>query len=126
MKKVLLAAALMLAAMAPAQAEELLESYVAELGPDDHYNSRGQRLTAAWQIIRQDRANFHRYGIRDPLDEGDSFFASMENRAIAERMLRQGRISRSLAQRIVNENVVVRVEIWGHGSTGTSLHVFVY
>lgn len=126
MKRILLAAAIALAAVAPAAAEELLEAYIAELGPDDHYNSDGKRLTRAWQIIRQDRANFHRYGVRDPLDEGDSFFASIENRAAAERMLRDGTISPGLSRRIVNETVVVRVEIWGYGSTGTALRVFVY
>lgn len=126
MIRILLAAAIALATVAQAQAEDLLEVYIAELGPDDHYNSKGQRLTHAWQIIRQDRANFHRYGIRDALDEGDSFFASIKNRAAAERMLRDGTISRGLSRRIVNETVVVRVEIWGHGSTGTALRVYVY
>ena len=126
MKRLFLAMLLVFAHAPLAVADELLETYVAELGPDDHFNSNGKRLTHAWQIIRQDRANFHRYGVRDPLDEGDSFFGSIENRAIAERMLRRGRISRGLARRIVRENVVVRVEIWGRGTTGTSLRVYVY
>lgn len=126
MKRIFLAAAIVMASLAPAAADELLETYIAELGPDDHYNSRGRRLTAAWQIIRQDRANFHRFGVRDPLDEGDSFFDSMQNRATAERMLRRGVLSRGLSRRIVNGNVVVRVEIWGYGTTGTSLRVYEY
>ncbi len=65
----------------------LLDEYVAYLGEDDHYNSRGKRLTEPWQIIRQDRANFHRFGIRDRGDQGDSFFSSMQNRARMERMI---------------------------------------
>ena len=126
MKRILLVLVIALAPVMPAQADTLLESYVAELGPDDHYNSRGKRLSQAWQVLRQDRANYHRFGIRDRLDEGDSFFASKQNRAIAERMLRRGRIDRGLARRIVNRNIVVIVEIWGRGTTGTSLRVYEY
>lgn len=90
----------------------LLEEYVAYLGEDDHYNSRGARLTEPWQIIRQDRANYHRFGIRDRGDEGDSFFGSTKNRARMERMILNGRIERSAARRIVNERVWIRVEVY--------------
>ncbi|ADZ70005.1 hypothetical protein [Polymorphum gilvum] len=90
----------------------LLEVYVAFLGPADHYNSRGARLTEPWQIIRQDRANFHRFGIRDPGDQGDRFFASANNRERMERMILNGYIDPSAAWRIVNENVWIRVEIY--------------
>lgn len=115
--------AAVLALPVPAQAQELLESYVAYLSPQDHYNSRGTRLTAVWQIIRQDRANFHRYGIRDPGDEWDSFFGSMENRAIAERMLANGYIDRNTARYIVNNAATVRVDIYGYGTRGTHIDV---
>ena len=64
----------------PSQAQQLLESYVAELSERDHFNSAGQRLTTAAAIIRQDRANFHRFGLRDPGDEDDKFFADEGNR----------------------------------------------
>ncbi len=116
--------AIVLVPVAPVQADELLETYVARLGPDDHFNSRGKRLDHAWQILRQDRANYHRFGVRDRLDEGDSFFASKKNRAIAEGMLRRGTIDPGLARSIVTGNVTVVVEIWGRGTTGTSLRVY--
>ena len=32
----------------------------------DHLNSNEQRLKTAAAITRQDRANFHRFGLRDP------------------------------------------------------------
>ena len=83
------------------------------------------RLTNAAAIIRQDRANFHRFGIRDEADQWDSFFSSMENRAIAERMLNNGSSSYSAEQAIVNGPVLVHVQIYGRGSTGTSLNVTV-
>lgn len=115
-----------LAAPIPVHAQQLIESYVAFLSSADHYNSRGQRLTAVGQIIRQDRANFHRYGIRDRQDEWDSFFGSIENRAIAERMLLNGYIDRDTARYIINNEVAVRVEIYGSGTRGTHINVTAY
>ena len=70
-----------------AQAQQLIGSYVARLSEADHFNSSGQRLTSAAAIIRQDRANFHRFGIKDAQDEGDDFFADEGNRAALEQML---------------------------------------
>ena len=93
---------------------------------NDHYNSNGTRLTASWQIIRQDRANYHRFGERDAQDEWDSFFASMENRAAAERMLRDGYIDPATESYIVNNEALVLVEIYGYGSTGTYIRVTPY
>lgn len=108
---VALAAVAGMSAMAVAQGP-LLEVYVAFVGPSDHYNSRGERLTEPWQIIRQDRANFHRFGIRDPGDQGDRYFASSANRARMERMLLNGYIDANARWQIVNDNVWIRVEIY--------------
>jgi hypothetical protein len=38
-------------------------------------------LTSAAAIIRQDRANFQRFGIRDPEDEDDPFLSAALRRA---------------------------------------------
>ncbi|MEC9343022.1 MAG: hypothetical protein VYD64_04165 [Pseudomonadota bacterium] len=90
----------------------LLESYTAFLGSADHFNSRGARLTEPWQVIRQDRANVHRYGVRDPGDEHDSFFASIRNRDRMEQLILGGYIEPNAGWRIVNENVWVTVDIY--------------
>ena len=84
-----------------AQAQQLIGSYVALLSEADHFNSSGQRLTSAAAIIRQDRANFHRFGIKDPEDEGDAF-ADEGNRAALEQMLERGRAEPGVIARIVN------------------------
>jgi hypothetical protein len=63
------------------------ETYYARLSGADHFNSRGQRLKSAAAIIRQDRANYHRFNVRDDEDTGDSYFSSKSNRAALERML---------------------------------------
>jgi hypothetical protein len=100
------------AVVAPARAQELVETYAAYLSEADHFNSNGQRLTSAAAIIRQDRANFHRFGRGDPGDEGDRFFASMDNRAAMERMLERGRASPAAIDAIVNRTPRIRVDIY--------------
>ena len=116
----------LLSLAAPLAAEDLLETYTAFLSANDHYNSNGVRLTQPWQIIRQDRANYHRFGRGDPQDDWDSFFGSMQNRANAEQMLLNGYIDPGTANYIVNNEVMVQVEIWGFGNRGTSLRVTAY
>lgn len=110
----MLAAALALTGLAtPALADDFLGQYTAFIGHDDLYNSKGQRLREPWQILRQDRANVHRFGITQPGDERDSFFASTKSREAMERMLRAGTISRSASKAIVAGGVMAEVEIWG-------------
>ncbi len=108
-----------------AGAVELIDDYYAYIGRDDLYNSKGGRLTEAWQVIRQDRANYHRFGIRQREDQNDSFFSSKRNRAIAERMIMNGHISKTAANDIVRGGVFIHVEIFGEGNTGTYLNVTV-
>jgi len=101
----------------------LIEEYRAYIGPSDIYNSNGVRLTRPWQVIRQDRANFHSLGRADRHDEWDSFFADVRNREQLEAMLRSGSISASASRAIVNGGVFIRVQIYGQGSTGRSVSV---
>ena len=113
----------LLAGWAPAQNDigGPIETYVARLSAKDHFNSNGQRLTSAAAIIRQDRANFYVYGIRDPEDEADSFFQSKENRALLEALLERGRSSPGAIERVVNGTPLVRVEVYPHFVTVTIL-----
>lgn len=105
--------------------DELIGSYVAQIGSRDLVNSNGARLTQPWQVLRQDRANFHRYGIRDPGDEGDDFFANAQNRAAMESMVRSGSISRDAARDIMRGGATVLVEIYGSNNIGHSVQVTV-
>ena len=99
------------AAPSGAAAQEL-DRYQARLSPADHYNSNGQRLREAAQIIRQDRANVHRFGKRDPEDQLDSFFASKANRARMEAMLRNGSADPGVRSAIVNGTPLIEVIIY--------------
>lgn len=108
-----------------ARADDLIGSYYAYIGSDDLYNSRGARLTTPWQVLRQDRANFHRYGITQPGDEWDPFFGDMENRGIMERMVRNGSISAAAARDIMRGGAMVYVEIRGRSGRGQRVVVTV-
>ncbi len=105
---------------------QIIDSYTAWIGRDDLYNSSGARLTKPWQIIRQDRANYHAYGIRDEGDEDDSFFVDSANRQILETMLENGTISRNAQQMILRGNVWVSVKIFGRGDSGDYLTVDIW
>ena len=101
----------------PSHAQQLLESYKAVLSERDHFSSSGQRLTTAAAVIRQDRANYHRFGFRDQGDESDTFFADSANRAALERLLERGRAEPGVISRIVNGTPTVRIEVW-RGNSG--------
>lgn len=103
----------------------IIGQYTAYIGEHDLYNSRGQRLTQPWQIIRQDRANFHHFLRRDGGDTADMFFDAVENRALMEAMLARGNISARAARDIVGGHVWVHVEIYGQGGVGRSVHISV-
>ena len=94
---------------AGANACNVRESYIARLGPGDHFNSNGVRLTSAAAIIRQDRANYHQFGKADPEDQGDDFFASKDNRATLERMLENGQSTPGAIAEVVNGTPLVEV-----------------
>lgn len=100
---------------------QLVESYSARLSPRDHYNSNGERLRSAAAIIRQDRANFYVYGLRDDEDEPDPYFSSKGNRARLEQMLENGRTTPEAIYRVVNGTPLIRVDIYATGISVTIL-----
>jgi hypothetical protein len=100
------------AATVPVSAQQLKESYKALLSERDHFNSNGERLRSAAAIIRQDRANVHRFGIRDRADQDDVFFADMDNRAALEALIERGTSEPHAINRIINGTPLVRVDIY--------------
>ncbi|MBZ0128060.1 MAG: hypothetical protein K8F59_02995 [Rhodobacteraceae bacterium] len=125
MLRFLAAATVSLMLSLPVFADELVGSYTAYIGQADIYNSKGQRLSEPWQVLRQDRANYHRFGISQPGDEWDPFFGDINNRAIMERMVMNGTIDPVAARNLVNGGATVFVRIYGSGSTGRYVRVTV-
>ncbi|SLN51479.1 hypothetical protein [Roseisalinus antarcticus] len=109
----------------PLAAQPLIGSYVAYIGAADLYNSNGVRLTEPWQVLRQDRANFHRFGVAQAGDEWDPFFGSIDNRAAMERMIMNGSTNPQARANLLNGGATVFVRIYGQGSVGTRIDVTV-
>ncbi|ADV46210.1 hypothetical protein [Nitratifractor salsuginis] len=91
------------------------EVYYARLSGWDHYNSRGVRLDSVAAILRQDRANFHKYYRRDPEDTGDSYFANKYNRSILERIVRRSYIPPQVRNAILYGTPYVKVTLYTDG-----------
>jgi hypothetical protein len=108
-----------------ALADELIGEYRAFISENDLYNSAGNRLSEPWQVIRQDRANYHQFERRDPEDQYDSFFALKRNRELLESLIREGTIYPIASRVIVGGDIYVRVKIYGSGARGDYVDVFV-
>lgn len=124
MKSILVALCMLIAL--PAAADSLVGQYTAYIGQDDLYNSKGKRLSEPWQILRQDRANYHRFGVSQPGDEWDPYFGDAGNRGTMERMVMNGQINPRAARTLVNGGAMVVVRIYGTGSTGRRVEVDVF
>ncbi len=115
MKKIIIATALAFMSTFAQAGDDSIESYTAKLGEKDHFNSNGERLKTAAAILRQDRANFHEFGIIDAEDEetGDNaFFGKKANRAKLEVMLKRGTIAKETEKAILNGTPVVHVTVY--------------
>lgn len=118
-------AAALAALAAPAAGQGFIVSYSAFIGQADLFNSAGQRLTEPWQVLRQDRANVHRYGISQPGDDWDPVFHDIDARAAMERLAMQGAISPADRRDILRGNVLVLVEVYELGGRLHSIDVVV-
>ena len=63
------------------QAQQLLAEYYTTITGADLSNSRGVPLGDFCAIVQQDRANFHRFGIRHGGDQSDPIFHDRNKRA---------------------------------------------
>jgi hypothetical protein len=109
----LLAAGIAAMLAGTANADEFLGSYVARISDNDHRASDGYPLDTAAQMVRQDRANWHKFGSGDAEDESDRWFGSTAARARLEKMLiRSSAMSASTRQAIANGEPIIEVEVY--------------
>ena len=104
-------------------ADETIAFYEAYIGTQDLYNSRGVRLSTAQQVLRQDRANVHKFGIWQPGDQLDPIFNTVANREVMAKVMARNGLDPEVARQILRGNVMVYVEVWGHGNTITAIVV---
>jgi hypothetical protein len=108
-----------------AQEWNQLAYYLAYIGPEDMRNSRGQRVASLGGVLQQDRANFHRFGIRHAQDDGDPVFADPALRARIPDMVAAGGDDRgSLSPMARNGRpFMVGVFVCGYGSTPSVIYL---
>ncbi len=115
MKRVLVILALILAAPI-AQAQQLIGSYNAFIGTQDLHNSNGVRLSSPAQVLRQDRANYHRFGISQYGDQWDPYFGDSNARARLEQLLNSSNLAPHVHNSIMQGNLHVIVNVYGQGN----------
>ena len=125
MKKILFALFITLFASL-AHADEEIALYLAWLGPEDMRTSSGAKLSSFGDILAQDRANYHRFGVRQELDMSDPIFGSREMRAKLPDFFKAGRkVEKYILNDVLSGKghyVLVRVM----GKNGRVTHVDVY
>ncbi len=97
--------------------DDFHQVYKARLGEKDHFSSSGKRLKTAIAIVRQDRANFHVFNIKDAEDESDEAFKTKESREYMEKTGLY--ISKTTEKAILNGTPVVQVKLAGDGGAVT-------
>lgn len=102
----------------PAAAQRgVLDEYCTTISENDKLASDGFALTDAGSIIRQDRANYHKFGFRDAGDQGDRTFRSTGARAKIPAMLERGDSERATLRQIVRGTPHICVEIYARSLT---------
>ncbi len=110
------------ATVAAASADQFLGSYEARISDTDHHASDGYPLDTAAQMVRQDRANWHKFGRGDAEDEDDPWFGSTAARARFEKMLgKSGAMNGATRNAIANGEPVVRVDVYANSVRVTIL-----
>ena len=98
----------------PASAQQAVGSYCTSITQNDKSASDGYRLTDAGSILRQDRANFHKFRDPDRGDEPDRTFTTAKARASIPAMLSAGDTDRATLRDIVRGNPKICVDIYRH------------
>lgn len=109
-----------------AMGEEVMAEYLTWLDAKDTVNSSGAKLNSFGAVLAQDRANYHRFGIRQELDTSDPIFSDRNMRSKLPQLYQAGRS----VEKYIRDDVMsgrghyVYVRIMGEN--GRVTHVDVY
>lgn len=96
-------------------AQDYSALYQVRLSERDHYSSSGAKLTSVAAILRQDRANYHKFNKRDAEDQSDRFFSSAGNRGLLEgyynNIANSSPLSKADSNVIINGTPLVKVSL---------------
>ncbi|MGE0501600.1 MAG: hypothetical protein AB7I79_08010 [Rhizobiaceae bacterium] len=113
--KTALAASLLALAAGQSQADQLLGTYVARISDRDHHASDGYLLDTAAQMVRQDRANVHKFGWVDAEDDDDPWFGTANARARFEKLLnKSGAMNAATRKAIAGGEPIVKVDVFAN------------
>ena len=109
----------------PVAAEEfIVDQYFAYIGGADLSNSSGASLGDAASVLRQDRANVHRFGISQTNDEIDGIYIDSDSRAEMPALIAaKGSISAADSRAIMGGGVLVSVTTYSNGNFLTGIVV---
>lgn len=115
----------LLALSTPVAAQDFVaDQYFAYIGGADLSNSSGAGLGDAASVLRQDRANVHRFGIAQSDDEYDELYTDADTRAMMPALINAGgSLSSSEARAIMGGGVLVSVTTYSNGNRLTSIVV---
>lgn len=100
------------------------DQYFAYIGGADLSNSSGAGLGDAASVLRQDRANVHRFGIAQSDDEYDVLYDTADTRAMMPGLINAGgSLSGAEARAIMGGGVLVSVTTYSNGNRLTSIVV---
>jgi hypothetical protein len=110
----------------PVLAEDVIAEYTAWLDARDTVNSKGVKLKSFGAVLAQDRANFHRFGIRQELDTGDPVFGSRDMRARLPDFYKAGTPVQAYIRRDVmsGRGHYVYIRVMGQGGRVTHVNVY--
>ncbi|SFE55693.1 hypothetical protein SAMN04488523_108109 [Sulfitobacter brevis] len=93
--------------------------YCAKISSGDQITSKGQKLQDAGAILQQDRANYHRFNLRDFGDQLDPIFADPAVRAQIPRLLAASQTPGSVLREIEKGTPDICVDVSGKAMTVT-------
>ncbi|SMD02917.1 hypothetical protein [Primorskyibacter flagellatus] len=114
MRATLFGCAVVVALAVPAAAQHIIAVYDARLGPLDRVNSSGRPLGDLCAVIQQDRANYHRFGKRDRVDDFDPIFGDPAMRSLIPSSCRLESGHEYLRDAVFNNQgfgIIVRVRV---------------
>lgn len=107
-----------------AVAQEQIGVFTVFIGKSDLTNDKGTTLSEPWKALRQDRTNFHRFGVSQPGDQWDPYFSSSQSRKSLQTLIARGSVGSKAAKRLKNGGIIL-VSVFGQGNTPSAIKISV-